>query len=232
MKKYLLFFAGLLTGLLIGVTCALFCPDVLSFIQHSSVKDIISTIAPAAGWISAIAAISAIGWNIWRAKYNLGIDLILKLGERFEKPEMREIRAKAAKALIIQDPETGDAHIDDVLNFFEEIGFLLERKAIDAKAAWTFFHFWVDGYYHSTSNYRRCQNHQARQTPFYDEFEQLYLTLAEVDRKDQIERGRLKHGSPIEASSEEDIRDFLDGEIELLGKPPSFKLAKRRHLLK
>jgi hypothetical protein len=227
-EKYLLFFAGLL----IGITCALFWPESLSFIQHSSVKDFISTIAPAAGWLSATAAIIAISWNVWRAKYNLGIDLILKLGERFEKPEMRGIRVKAAKALIIKDPETGDPHIDDVLNFFEEIGFLLERKAIDAEAAWVYFHFWVDGYYHATSNYRRCQNHEARQTPFYDEFEQLYLTLAEIERKDMIERGRLKRCSSVEAPSEENIRDFLDGEIEMLGTPPPFKLATRRQLLK
>ena len=54
-----------------------------------------------------------------RDSFRLGIDLILRLGERFDSETMRARRANAAKALL-SHPTKQDAAVNDVLDFFEE----------------------------------------------------------------------------------------------------------------
>jgi hypothetical protein len=138
---------------------------------------------------------------------------------------MRSIRSKAAKALIT-DSETEDRNVGDVLNCFQEVDFLLRRDAIDADAVWTFFYDWVYNYYHATSSYREAQNHEPP-TLFHDGFEKIYHTLTEIEVSDMIKNGTPKHDASVQPPIEADLKYFLEGEIEILGKRAPFKLSMR-----
>lgn len=96
-------------------------------------------------------------WTSYRERFRMRVDLILKLGERLERPEMREARAEAARALLANRADD-ELAVEDVLNFFEEIGYLYEKHAIDPKSIYAFFSSWMATYYYATEQYRaECQ---------------------------------------------------------------------------
>jgi len=84
-----------------------------------------------------------------RSRFSLGIDLLLKLEERFEGQEMLRIRRKAARSLL---KKSGDG-IDDVLNFFKTIGLLVRKGALDGKMVWHSFSYWIHRYWLTTNEY-------------------------------------------------------------------------------
>lgn len=117
------------------------------------------------GWPDAylppLVALAAFAWSIWtftaakrRERFKLGIDLILKMSERFDSPEMQKHRAIAATALLTPTTEK-NMSVNTVLDFFEEIGFLWHRGAIDLEAIDTYFSSWLLPYYGATTEYRK-----------------------------------------------------------------------------
>lgn len=116
------------------------------------------------GWPSdylpPIIALVGFFWSIWtyrsakkRESYKLGLDLILKLNDRFDSGEMRQHRSTAAKALL-EKTETVNRSVDTVFDFFEDVGFLLRRSAIDIDAIEEFFSYWVESYFCASIKYR------------------------------------------------------------------------------
>lgn len=97
-------------------------------------------------------------WTYWRVKererFKLGIDLILKLGERFNADAMATCRAKAADALLLGAPAQASHEVGAVFDFFEEVGYLLHRRAISLDAVDAFFSFWIEPYFRASTSYR------------------------------------------------------------------------------
>lgn len=117
-----------------------------------------------AGWptdyLPPLVALAAFLLSLWtyrsakqRERFKLGIDLILKLGERFESEVMLKHRAAAAEALMAGDTKI-NLSVDAVFDFFEDVGFLLRRGAIDVEAIETFFSYWLKPYYRAWYVYR------------------------------------------------------------------------------
>jgi hypothetical protein len=117
-------------------------------------------------------------WQVSRARYSQRIDLIVKMAERFDKPEMRATRARAAKALL-HDREARDDSISQVLDFFEDLGFLLTRKAIDDDAVYTFFDYWIVRYFLATDKYRRYLNDGVEPPDLYCKTSTLFGIMAD-----------------------------------------------------
>jgi hypothetical protein len=182
----------------------------------------VSALLPWAGWIGATVGLIGLWYQARRARYTLSIDLVLKLSDRFDSPEMRATRVRAAQALL-RAPTEGNTAVDDVLNFFEELGFLVDRRAVDAEAAWEFFYYWVARYYHATLEYlQTMEAEQPAEAEAYRHFHRLYGQL------EPIERDRLnEEGQQWVPLSNERIEDFKLAEVDLLGKPPPFRLKRR-----
>ena len=107
-------------------------------------------------WITLIGFVWGLGtfWNAKkRERFKLGVDLILKLEERFDTDRMRGHRAAAARYLL-GDGTNRNADVDVVIDFFEEVGFLLRRDAIDAAAVHAFFSYWLEAYCRASAQYR------------------------------------------------------------------------------
>ncbi|TDV10972.1 hypothetical protein C7404_11988 [Paraburkholderia caballeronis] len=109
------------------------------FLRTHGVGDFVQKVAPGVGVIVAICVFT---WQANRARYTMRIDLILKLEERFDSPQMRKTRADAARAL--QESEDTDADaVGELLDFLEQIGFLVSRHAIDLEAVYEYFDGWI-----------------------------------------------------------------------------------------
>jgi hypothetical protein len=85
-----------------------------------------------------------------RARKLLAIELLFKFDDRFNSEAFQRTRVSAAKAL--QRNEDSVA-IDDVLDFFETMGLLAQRGALEPEMLWHTFFNWLDGYWHAAREY-------------------------------------------------------------------------------
>lgn len=145
----------------------------------------------AEGWsalatgIAVIVAISAIVIESRRARFSHSLQIMGRLDERFESLEFRETRRRAAAYLISRgetDPH-GEAALRDVLNFFDTIGFLFRRKAVDAQTVWHYFSSWILPYYSASSKY--LHGEQKRDPLCYREIEPLYNAVFAIEERER-----------------------------------------------
>lgn len=140
-----------------------------------------------AGWphdyLPPLIALVGFLWGIYtygaskrRERFKLGIDLILKLGAKFDSDVMLKHRATAARTLL-DGQLSNSLAINAVLDFFEEVGFLLRRGAIDAEAAYTFFSYWLEAYFLATVAYRA----EGASPLVWEDFESLCTTVERYD---------------------------------------------------
>ncbi len=112
----------------------------------SDIPSLASLWAAVAAAVGALAAAIVAVYQASLTRLTLGADLIMKLEDRFEEPEFMKKRKRAAKALkAVSQTNKGD--IEDVLDFFETLGLLVRRRALDPELAWSSFFYWLHGYY-------------------------------------------------------------------------------------
>lgn len=99
--------------------------------------------------IAAIAAIGAVFVAIEQAglsRMSMVADLMMRLEDRFQNEDFLNTRKDAALAILKLTTEN-KGNIEDVLDFFETLGLLVHRKALDEEFAWSSFFYWLHGYY-------------------------------------------------------------------------------------
>lgn len=193
---YLSSLAALFIGIVTGAMWS-YIPTCLEHLVH---------FAPLGTAVSAGVAVVGLIWQASRARFNQRIDLILKFAERFEKREWQQVRANAAKKLRA-DPKTQEPAVGNLMSFFEEVGFLFHRKAVDLDAVYEFFEYWLTPYYQASTAYREWERQDSGCGDLYTKLDELFdaLTHLEIRRT-----GKPPHRSP------EDIEKFLCREEELV----------------
>jgi hypothetical protein len=159
-----------------------------------------NSISAWAGLAAAIAAIVGLIIQSRQTAFALGVDLLMNLDERWVSVEMVETRRCAAKGLLEGRPE--DAV--ELLNYFEFLGLLLHRRALDKTMVWHDLSHWILQYYDAAAEYIQKRRHEDKH--LWIEFQWLYDTMVEVERKHAGE-GRLR--------LEDDRTEFLKREVEL-----------------
>jgi hypothetical protein len=164
----------LMIGLLCGALICSYWAYIGDFIRCKGVGEFILKFATVAGPTLGIIVFC---WQVNRARYTQRIDLILKLAERFDKQEMKTTRAIAARALL-KNRNTEDDSVSQLLDFFEEIGFLVARKAVDRDAIYTYFDYWIMRYHQATMLHRHEMNREADPPDFYNKFDNLVKVMS------------------------------------------------------
>lgn len=102
--------------------------------------------------------------------------------EYFNGKEFLNVRSAAAKALL----EKPNDQIDDVLDFFDTVGYLVRVGALDKEMAWhTFFH-WVRAYWYASKDY--VAETRLKEPTVWEDFDQLYHKLMRLEAKKQKKR--------------------------------------------
>ena len=114
-------------------------------------------------------------------------------------------RREVARALLANKDST---EVDDVLNFFDLIGYLVERKAIDAESMWIHFSDAAFGYWFATIQY--IAHHREVNPHYFDHFQKLIAELLPIEAK---KRGITVE--EIESLEKHRVRDFLKDESRL-----------------
>ena len=97
-------------------------------------------LVPSAG---IIVSVSALLYQVHRARFNQSIDLLFRLENDFFGPAKKVQRVKAARGL-----RAGESlEAEPILDFFETMALLLRRGALDKEIVWHTFFYWIDHYY-------------------------------------------------------------------------------------
>lgn len=149
------------------------------------------------GTLAAVAAAAFAGYQVYLSRFSLGVDLTMRLDERFESPEFLKKRCAAAYAI----SRKSGSDIEDVLDFFESLGLLTRRKALDQEFVYSTFFYWLHGY---ASKSRDLIAEQRKQYPArYGDLVWLHRELVAIEES--------KYG-PIQESEWD---GFLDDEESL-----------------
>jgi hypothetical protein len=135
----------------------------------------------------------------------------IKFDAIFNAKEMKETRSKAAKHLkehILKQREKGYTNhdLDDVLDFFEDLGFYMISDQITPEVTHHAFYYWIRGYYSAAGVYMECAH--VKRPSQWEYVEQL----CEITHEIELERSKEQATKILEKA---DIDDFLDEEINL-----------------
>jgi hypothetical protein len=108
-----------------------------------------NAVAALAAVAAAVVAIGGLIFERRRYRSTQAIDLLLRFEDRFATPELRHARAEATRGLRRNDPTQSD----DVLDFFETVGLIVERHALDIELVWSSFDYWLRRYGILTARY-------------------------------------------------------------------------------
>ena len=131
-------------------------------------------------------------YQIWAdrrtTRFTIGVGLLTDLFDRFNEENMWKKRSKASKFLIEKSDQTqfsekDDPDVDDILDFFEMIGLLVKRGALDPTMVWNTFFYCFFGYYHGAKNYMdACIETKDDQT-LWENVIFLYNQLIKIENK-------------------------------------------------
>ena len=93
--------------------------------------------------VGTAIALTAFGYQVWRARFNQSIDLLFKLDGDFFGPAKKLQRAKAA--IDLQNGRYSE--VEPILDFFETMALLVRRGALDKEMVWHTFYYWAEHYY-------------------------------------------------------------------------------------
>lgn len=161
---------------------------------------IITTIAAS---VSAFAAVWSVRSQNKRAQFSMGVDLIMKLQDQFSGSRMVAVRHAAAIALLNKADDYDK--VDEVLDFFENIGLLSRKKIVDDKFVWHSFSRWIYGYYQAAKGY--IDEVQRDRLSTWTDLTNLYQKVVEIERAEE--------GLSYADWSSDKITEFLQSEASL-----------------
>jgi len=165
-----------------------------------------NAMAAYAAVIAAGAAVVGVYTESKRARFALGVDLLMKVDERFNSEQIRKARRAAAECLV--DKTKKDvSDTDDLLDFFDSLGLLTRRGALDEVMVWHTFFPWVNVYWNAANQY--ITSSRQKEPTLWANAAYLYQHLAAIEKR---ECGR---SDSYTALTDDDIREFLIYESSL-----------------
>ncbi len=157
------------------------------------------TIVPALG---VLVAVIGLFYQIWRSKFSMNLDLVLKFDDKFNNPDFKKIRLKVSRTIFNKKMKNKFTDAEDVFDFFETVGYLVRHRALNKKIVWSTFYFWVHNYWSYGKDYIINERIEEKDKTIWEDFEWLHNELLKIERK---ETGKQEP----EIASKEEILDFF-----------------------
>ena len=109
------------------------------------------------GWVAASVAFSAFLLQRRQISFSANLDSLWRLQDEFNSEDMCEKRSRVAKRLIAGNT-AHDRDTEDILDFFDLIGYLVEQKALDKVTSWMLFSDAGLSYWFGASTYLKANN--------------------------------------------------------------------------
>jgi hypothetical protein len=163
-------------------------------------------------WAIVIVTIILVTKQIRTAKKDLQIRTLMAYEEKFDSESMLKDRKKLAEQL--RDNAVHKEIRENVMNFFESLGMLLKRKAIDKKMVWgTFSYYCIYWYEISKGHIKDEQALNDNDETLFADFRYLAETMYVLDEK---EKAKKKNKEAKMDLRKQDIDRFRDDEISVI----------------
>jgi hypothetical protein len=159
------------------------------------------------GLVMALVAVCGLWIESKRHRFSMGVDLLLRLEDQFTAERMYANRRKAVLAFQANNYTDAVNEIDEIIDFFEGVGFMMSQGALNKKMVWTFFSTYLFYFWHFAQEY--VEQERKRDPTIWSEFIKLYRTLVKIERK-----ACRKCGMEFKLS-EKDYQQFLQEETRL-----------------
>lgn len=176
--------------------------------------DIINISIAAGTLVAAFTAVIAIYLEGKRSRFSLGVDTILNLDDRFNDTEMRQARLAAAKSILdILEKRTDKTNedVEEVLDFFETVGLMTHKGALDDEMVWNTFFYYLHPYCCSADEYIKTKMQKEQDSTIYQELMWLDKRIVAIDKR--------KRGGIYLDLSKEQLKKFLEEEANLHTSP-------------
>jgi len=155
-------------------------------------------------WALVVVTLGLVAWQVIAQKSAQRQTLFVQLSSEFRGATMVAARKRFAEAALRRathcEPGTWD---ETMLEFFENIGFMVRRNYLDASIVWSYFSYSVFGSWLAGKEYiERSQNKTGDKTLFAD-VKWLY------DRMCQEEKAQRGLQTPAPQWMPEDVERFL-----------------------
>lgn len=155
---------------------------------------------------TAVVAVVALWIQNDAFKASLASDQSMKLDDRFNVPEFRRIRARAARAL---RDHVSEEDAEDVFDFFETVGLFTRRRVLDEEIVHSFFFHWINIYWVAGKDH--IAKKQRDVSSAWKDFGELYLKVLKIEKRED------PSSKDIDISDER-LAQYLNDEIAL-GQP-------------
>ncbi len=163
--------------------------------------------------ISSLIAIYAIVHEFRRSRFSFGMDLLFKITDQFNHPDFTLKRIAAAKFLLKLKDKTDYykwicPDLDEILDFFQIVGSLTRRGALDKNIVWEYYSYWVNNYYVASEQYIKLCQQEFPQT--YEDIVWLHKLFIKLENK-EYKFTKRKYSDPSPAA----LKQFLIDESNL-----------------
>jgi hypothetical protein len=175
---------------------------------------------------AALIAILAIWLENQRSRFSLGVDLLMKMSDRFfYSNDFKKSRREAIKFIVRYKKKTNlenvtgvqtdsnyseqnSVDLEAVLDFFEGLAILVRKKSIDKELACNYFYYWLDCYRELANEYV-LQWRKKTPGTWYN-IDWLYQELTKVEYKGS----KVKYLGPDKELLEIFINDERNLDVE------------------
>lgn len=171
------------------------------FGSHFNFSILVAIIAAVAAIAAAVAAIS----QTRGLKLSIKAETLLKFMDRFDSESFKAARKTATLACHtnLKDKNPG-VDVDDVLDFFEDVSFMVKKQALDEDMVWHAFYHWMRLYNQASEKY--INERRQEEPAVWQYFILLYPKLNALERKKGF--GQYK-----EKLSDAELKKQLEDEI-------------------
>jgi len=178
-------------------------------LDWNAIAAVMATVTAIAALITAIAVLSYVRSAVRQpspaptAELNTSLDSLWRLRDEWNSDDMGTLRSSAAASLLDHEPN-GD--VDDVLFFFDEIGYLWQRGALDEQLIWYEFYWPMANYWTASEDHvRELRADDATRFAALDHLMQRMVAIESQQRNKSA-------ADAVPTATQ--VRDFLNSEVE------------------
>ncbi len=171
--------SGKATFVLVGVVLAVMLMLPFLYATYTGTAVDFNAVSALSGVVAAVVAALALIAENQRSRFSTGVDLLLSLDDRFNSEGMRNVRRMAAQEIIGKKPAE---NVDEVLDFFEMVGLLVHKGALDVWIVWHEFSPWIRRYFYALKDY--LDKWRKDDPTVYSDFVTLHEELTRIEMKE------------------------------------------------
>jgi hypothetical protein len=154
---------------------------------------------------AAVIAVYAVIQEMEQSRFATGLDALMRQDEVWNGERMKQFRKSVVSSSMKNGRLSDD--IDEVLDFFEFLGYLVYLRSIDENLVWNSYFYWLHRYRFLAKEY--IAEKQQQDPTVWGDVISLHKKLVVIDKK---ARGCSEEGLVL---SEDDMKKFKEEELAL-----------------